>query len=213
MAKQAFINVTYESLVTPPLAIGAWIRKDFPGFDRDYLAIHCLIRKYQPKTFLEIGTSTGLGTKVICTAIGIRKAHWWNLFGSHDVSTPKVFSIDVPPGTDPTIIYPAKEDGHPDKTGKYCKFPFTQLFGDSQTFNFKPYYPLDGWFIDGKHNFEFASKDTRQALKAKAKIIIWHDMQIEDVARAVEIVMRKQKRYSCYRVAQTRIAFAVRKIS
>jgi predicted O-methyltransferase YrrM len=91
-------------VVSLPYSKNAIIRDDFPGFKEDYLALHCIIRKYKPRRFIEIGTSTGSGTNVICRAIGIHRK-WINF--------KKVFSIDVPPGTNPDIIYPDHEDGHP----------------------------------------------------------------------------------------------------
>jgi hypothetical protein len=63
---------------------------------------------------MEIGTSSGAGTNVICRAMGLRR-----LFGS---SEKRVFSIDVPPGANPAMLYPDKEDGHPRKAGRKCKY-------------------------------------------------------------------------------------------
>jgi len=192
----------FNEVVTDPLLKDAIVRDDFPGFKEDYLAIHCLIKKYNPNSIIEIGTSTGSGTNIICNAMGIKK-HWWNK------NTKKVFSVDVPPGTDPKIIYPNAEDGHPSKAGVNCTFPYQQLFGDSTKFDFSPYYPIEAWFIDGKHNYEYAKKDTLQALLSNPRLIIWHDMQIEEVEKAVVEVMSKHKNYELYRVDTTRVGFAV----
>lgn len=195
----------YEDIVKDPYQEGAIIRDEFPGFKEDYLVIHSLIRKYQPKRFMEIGTSTGGGTNVICNAMGIRRF----------LPTPgkKVMSIDVPPGTDPKEIYPGDtpEDGHPEKAGMYCRFPYQQIFGNSQDFDFGPYFPVDAWFIDGKHNYPYAKKDSEQALKSKPKLLIWHDMQIDEVSKAVYDVMKEHPEYELHRVGETRIGVAVKK--
>ncbi len=122
----------------------------------------------------------------------------------------QVFSIDVPVGTDPNIIYPEAEDGHPKKTGRNCYFPYIQLFGNSINFNFSKYYPIEAWFIDGKHNYEYTKIDTEQALKSNPKLIIWHDVQIPDVESAVAEVMAQKNNYELYRISDTRIAFAVK---
>ncbi len=198
-------ELSSDQIITPALIKGAYLRHDFPGFKEDFSVIHCLIRKYKPANILEVGTSHGYGTRVLCVAFGVRPFF--------SLSSP-VYSIDVPPGTDANIIYPDHEDGHPKLTGRYCKFIYRyhQLFGDSRVFDYSPYYPLESWFIDGKHNYEFCSADTLQALKAKPKLIIWHDMQIEEVARAVLDSMDREKdNYNLYRVTDTRIGFALRK--
>jgi hypothetical protein len=197
------INIEYSEIVKPPYSDNAFVRRDFPGFKEDYLVLHSLIGKFKPNRFMEIGTSVGLGTKVICRAMGLRMFH-----RSPDKT---VYSLDVPPGTDPKKLYPGKEDGHPGIAGYKCHLPYKQIFGNSYKFDFKSYYPIDGWFIDGKHNYKFAKNDTRLALKSKPKIIIWHDMQIEEVSQAVKEVMAKKKNYSLYRVLKTRMAFALRR--
>ena len=152
---------------------------------------------------MEIGTSSGIGTEIICKAMGLRRSG-----GSPEKV---VYSLDVPPGTNPKILYPEGEDGHPRKAGYKCKFPYTQIFGNSYNFNFKSYYPIDGWFIDAKHNYKFVKNDTKLALKSKPIIIVWHDMQIREVARAVKVVMSCAKGYDVFRVRRTRMAFALKK--
>ncbi len=195
-----------NEVVTGPYMENAIIRDDFPGFREDYLVIHCLIKKYAPSSILEIGTSSGGGTRVICNAMGIKK-YFWN----RNKNVNRVYSIDVPPGSDPKIIYPDKEDGHPSKAGAKCDYPYTQLFGDSTKFDFSPLYPIEAWFIDGKHNYEYAKKDTLQALQSKPKLIMWHDMQIEEVDQAVREVMGARSDYQLYRVEGCRMAYAVLK--
>ena len=177
-------------------------RRDFPGFAEDYLALHCLIRRYWPERFLEIGTSVGLGTKVICRAISRRRV-WPD-------TRDRVFSLDVPPGTDPSMIYPQGEDGHPAKAGARNPYPYRQLLGDSMNFDATPYLPLDGWFIDGKHDHEHARSDTLLALSADPRLIVWHDFQIEGVATGATDAIENRPEYTLQRVSGTRIAFAVR---
>lgn len=198
-------KIEFKKLVTRSNTINAVVRNDFPGFKEDYLGIHVLIQKYNISTFLEIGTSTGNGTRVIANAMGIHRWMFWKNVGK------KLCSIDVPPGTDPKIIYPGAEDGHPQKAGAACDLPYTQLFGDSTKFDFSPYYPLDGWFIDGKHNYEYAKKDTKQALKSQPKLIIWHDKQIDGVTEAIVDLMGKNKQYELFDLVGTRLIYAVKK--
>jgi hypothetical protein len=197
------LKISYDEIVKSPYAKNAWIRGDFPGFKEDYLVLHSLIRMYRPKRFMEIGTSSGTGTNVICRAMRVYR-YWGN--------RETVFSLDVPPGTDPNIIYPEHEDGHPAKAGAGCIYPYTQLFGNSISFDFTPYFPLDGWFIDGKHDYQFCSKDSSSAFSARPALIVWHDFQIDGVRKAIEeAVGFHQYDYVGYHVEGTRIAFAHRK--
>ena len=195
-------QISYDEIVRPELSRGAVKRRDFPGFREDYLVLHCLIRAHRPERFFEIGTSTGLGTKVICRAISRRRI-WPD-------TRDRVFSLDVPPGTDPAILYPDAEDGHPAKAGKQNPYPYTQIFGDSSSFDPAPYLPLDGWFIDGKHDYEYARSDTLLALKANPALIVWHDFQISGVEEGAAEAMAERPEYEVRRVEDTRIAFAVR---
>lgn len=192
----------YEAIVTPPFSDGALIRRDFPGFTEDYLVVHSLVRRYRPARLMEIGTSSGAGTNVICRAMGLRRLK--------RSSEKRVFSLDVPPGTDPSILYPDKEDGHPRKAGSKCKYRYTQVFGDSHNFDFSPYYPLDAWFIDGKHDYRYVENDTSMALKSKPKLIIWHDVQIPEVLAAICDVMTNHNEYTLRRAGSTRVGYAVR---
>lgn len=198
-------KIKYQQIVTRKLRQGAIIRTGFVGFKEDYLGIHCLIRKYLPLTFGEIGTSSGAGTNIICNAMGISRYFFWKNKGK------KVYSIDVPPGTDPKKIYPGAEDGHPQKAGALCRFPYTQIFGDSTKFDFSPYYPIEAWFIDGKHDFKYAKKDTDQALKSNPSLIIWHDKQIDGVTEGILEAMKEQNQYQLFDLEHTRLIFAVRK--
>lgn len=203
-------KIGYDHVVKRPFSRHAIKRKDFPGFREDYLVLHSLIRMSQPIRFMEIGTSSGNGTNVICNAMDIRKKGKVCKQGNSEHKK-TVYSIDVPPGTDSQHIYPDGENGHPDNAGHNCRFPYAQIYGDSTTFNFSKYYPLDGWFIDGKHSYDYVKKDTRQALKAKPKLIIWHDMQIDEVKNAVvEIMHAHQQEYKLHEVENTRIAFATK---
>jgi len=202
--KEIIIKVPFEWIVKKPFIDDAIIRDDFPGFKEDYQAIHSIIRKYIPRKILEIGTSQGTGTNVICNAMGIKKGRIKKY-----AQLKKVISIDVPPGTDPKKIYPKAEDGHPQQAGANCTFPYKQIFGNSIKYDFSSLYPIDAWFIDGKHDYEYCSKDTRQALKSNPNLIIWHDMQIKGVHDAVVDVMYG-KGYDLYWVDNTRVAFAIK---
>ncbi len=58
-----------------------------------------------------------------------------------------------------------------------------QLYGDSQTFDFKPHFgKYDMVFVDGDHHTEAVKHDTETAfrlLKNERSIIVWHDYALD----------------------------------
>ena len=72
-----------------------------------------------------------------------------------------------------------------------------QLFGDSASFDFSPFYNSCSLvFVDGSHAYEYALSDTYTAMKMvkKGGVIIWHDYGIwEGVTRALEEIEEKEK--------------------
>ena len=55
----------------------------------------------------------------------------------------------------------------------------TQLFGDSATFDFAPYFgTIDLVFVDGSHAYDYVLNDTEIALRLLRDghgVILWHD--------------------------------------
>ena len=88
-----------------------------------------------------------------------------------------------------------------------------QLYGDSQTFDFKPHFgKYDMVFIDGDHHYESVRKDTETAfklLKGKQSIIVWHDYALDpetirwDVMCAILDGAPDEKRKQIYHVSNT----------
>lgn len=72
-----------------------------------------------------------------------------------------------------------------------------QLYGDSASFDFSPYYNACSLiFVDGSHAYDYVLSDTREALKMvrQGGSIIWHDYGIWDgVTKALEEIENKQK--------------------
>lgn len=67
-----------------------------------------------------------------------------------------------------------------------------QLFGNSLTFDFSPYYGrMDLVFVDGAHHYDAVISDTTQALQmlAPGGVVLWHDFanygDYNDVTRAI----------------------------
>lgn len=88
-----------------------------------------------------------------------------------------------------------------------------QLYGDSRTFDFSPYYgKQDIVFIDGDHHYDTVLQDTRNAfrlLKDENSIIVWHDYAHQpenvrwNVAHAILEGTPPEKRSSLYAVSHT----------
>lgn len=176
------ISQQFTDFEISPLAIR---NKEFPGFEQDYLVLDSLLRKYQPKSVFEIGTNRGTGTRIIKNA----------------VPDADVYSLDMPFGMGDAPLY------HEDKdyTGINCNLPFTQLRGNSMTFDFS-LYPCECYFIDAGHFYDNVFRETTEVLKQKPKLVIFHDSDIPEVFNAI-VDGSRNKGYELYRVTDTRIAY------
>lgn len=189
---------TYSDIVTPELLAGAIENNEYEGFREDYHVLHCLIRKYQPLTFMEIGQNMGTGTQIICNA-----GKNWLI---------KVYSLDLPDELcHISLQHPKSEGKGGSKVGSNCTFAHTQLKGDSLTFDFSK-YPCEGAFIDSEHDFEHPYKEACEVFKWKPKIVIWHDANVKSVSDSIWTLWTDYKvEYDFHRVTDTRIAYAIRK--
>ena len=89
----------------------------------------------------------------------------------------------------------------------------THLQGNSQTFDFTPYYhQYELVFIDGDHHFEAVKKDTQTAfnlLRDDKSVIVWHDYGYDpetirwSVLAAIWEGTPEGKRRYLYQVANT----------
>ena len=181
-----------SEIITDEFIKDAIINTDHEGFPLDYKVLHCLLKKYKLdiKRLLEIGTHKGTGTKIIKNALG-------------ENST--VYSMDLPSYLGHTSW------NYSDDVGVYCDLPFIQLRSDSEKFNYPSIYPLDAFFIDANHTYESVLVESKEAIKAQAKLIIWHDTDINNVYRAIIDAFKGNVEYDLFRVSDTRIAYAVRK--
>lgn len=191
------IKQTFKDVYDETLAKGAIINNEFKGFKEDYLVLHCLLRKYNPKSVFEIGTNMGVGTNIICNA----------------VPKAKVYSLDLPTELAHISLQHPISEGKGDKVGSRCLYPFTQLRGDSLKFDYSK-YPCEAYFVDGEHDYEHPAHESLciyKDIKPKPKLVIWHDSDIPCVWDAICWTFKNNKQYDLYRVTDTRIAYAVRK--
>lgn len=179
-----------EDIITEELSKDAIINNDHEGFPKDYLVLHCLLKVYEPKTFLEIGTHRGTGTKIIKNALG-------------EGST--LYSMDLPPDMG-HVSWNYSED-----VGVNCDLPFIQLRADSTKFNYQSIYPIDGWFVDGGHTYDNVLIESKEAIKSGAKLIIYHDANVKEVYDAILDAFEGNEDYYSLKVEDTRILYAVKK--
>jgi predicted O-methyltransferase YrrM len=150
-----------------------------PVFERGSLtlielyALNQLIKKFNPETLFEMGTLNGRTT--LNMAANCREGA-------------KVYTLDLPKekidSTRFQIEAIERFTVEKNKSGeKYYGRPeerkITQLFGDTGTFDFSPYYGrVDFVFIDASHAYEYVVNDSEKALKllrGGKGIIVWDD--------------------------------------
>ena len=185
----------YEDICKPHLINGAILHTHFP-FVKDYLCIHALIKKYKPKTFLEIGTNIGEGTNIICNAN----------------PSMKVYSLDLPYELSNLSRQSPISEGKGRTTGSKCAFPFTQLWGNSMAYDYSKHIPIDAFYIDGEHTYGHVIYDTNSAVESGSKLIIWHDANMDCVKDAIIDYFKLNKNYSLFQIKDTRIGYALKKI-
>lgn len=137
---------------------------------QELLTLCQLVRLKRPATIFEFGTYLGKTTLQFAAN-----------------SDAKVYTLDLPPPGSKEYVAPkiwdAEIDVYPDETGKWFKqTPYQknicQLFGDTRTFDFTPYYgKMDFIFVDACHHYEFVVRDTKNAfdMLSDGGMIVWHD--------------------------------------
>lgn len=186
--------INYEEVVNAELLQGNIDNNEFHGFLEDYRVLHCLLRKYNPKSVFEIGCNMGTGTKIIKNA----------------VMEAEVFSLDLPTELAHTSLQHPLMEGKGDYVGIKCDLPFTLLRGDSMVFDFSK-YPCEAAFVDGEHDRGHPKRETIELIKNCTKLIVYHDSDITDVMNGILDAFEGDIHYNLYRVNGTRIAFAVLK--
>ncbi len=177
--------ITSAQVITSELSKGAIIRQE-PGFEQDFLVLHCLVRQAQPRNLFEVGTCEGYGTLIMANAC----------------PSCSILSLELPPDSAPYFISRAR-------IGHRCNRPFTQIFGDSTTYNYAKHFPIDAWFIDGAHDYEHVKHESREAVRGGATLIVYHDTDIPEVLQGV-IDGLEGTEYKIYRVTDTRVSYAVK---
>lgn len=184
----------FDDIYSEELAQGAIINDRHPGFKEDYMMLHCLLRKYKIKSCFECGTHSGWGTQIIKNALG---------------QDSKVYSLDLPDEE------AWKSEQHTIRhsngsTGSKCTLPYTQLLGDSRTFDYSK-YPVESFYIDAEHSYENVFRETTAIIKLKPKLVIFHDADSENVFNGAMDSLGDNPDYLAFRIIDTRILYFLKK--
>jgi Methyltransferase domain len=136
-----------------------------------HLVLSALSKRLDSRTMFEIGTYRG-------------EASW---LLAHNLPQLRVFTLDLPnlqavdqvalELTDRGEYFTHWERGNR-YTGTAEAARITQLWGDSATFDFSPYYgQMDLVFVDASHSYSYVKSDTEAALRmlAPGGTIVWDD--------------------------------------
>ena len=132
-----------------------------------------LVKRCNPKRLFEIGTFDGR-TTLNLAANASADAEVYTL----DLPKEQLFETDLP--------LEAGEEKYIEKDASGVRFldtdcqqKITQLYGDSATFDFSPFFnTVDFIFIDGSHSYQYVLNDSKWALELlndEQGVIIWHD--------------------------------------
>ncbi len=170
--------------------------------------IASIVKELNPKTIFEIGTYNGFTT-----------LH----FACNTKEDTKIYTLDLPPdfhlGKKEKTDYSYDDQLVVELSLKninnriYKRFPegkkIVDLFGDSQSFDYSPYYgKMDLVFIDGNHSYEFVKTDTENAFKMLSPngVILWHDYDYIIHRDVFKYLNQMSKSYPIYSVPGTRFA-------
>lgn len=138
----------------------------------ELMIIAAFVKQRQPAMCFEIGTFDGRTTENMA---------------ANQPDNGKCYTLDLPPdGADKAALPLACGDKtYIDKPVSGARISaqaksskITQLYGDSGTFDFSPYFgQVDLMFVDGSHSYEYVLSDTEVAwnMVKPGGLILWHD--------------------------------------
>jgi predicted O-methyltransferase YrrM len=163
-----------------------------PGYGgmppQDLYALARLVRWLHPARIFEIGTFQGVTTAHMALN-----------------SEAEIFTLDLPrdlaldlhgyTAADAALLQPRENIGRAYRPFN-DKDRIRQLFGDSRTFDYQPYYgTMDLVLVDACHLFDYVLSDSRHAFRLlkDTGIILWHDFgSSRDVVRALQIMAKER---------------------
>ncbi|HEU4880245.1 MAG TPA: class I SAM-dependent methyltransferase [Gemmatimonadaceae bacterium] len=163
--------------------------------ERELVTICRLVRAAAPHTLFELGTFDGRTTLNLA---------------ANSPPDARVLTLDLPreaivdsasPIHAHEVRYADKRESGSRYKGSDVAGKIEQLYGDSGTFDFSPYYnAVDFVFVDASHTYEYVINDSLHAiqmLRNGAGTILWHDYSRWDgVTRALNELKRIDPRFA-----------------
>jgi predicted O-methyltransferase YrrM len=178
------------------------------SYTADIVNLCLLCKALNPEVIFEIGTLQG--DSAFHLALNSREAA-------------RIYSLDLPkdrPFTSTlktTLIDSAMIRAH-DAVKRYCfegtpaERKITCLFGDSATFDFRPFEKqVDLFIIDGAHSYEYVRSDTLNALKCchPGSVIVWDDFGRMGVNGVSKWLLELSRTHRIYTPPGGSLAFTV----
>ncbi len=202
-------NIAYGSVITKErIEIIEPVEEDGNITLGELAIINGIIKNENPNSIFEIGTYDGR------TSLNMA-------YNSNDNC--QIYTLDLPKEElektkyriltyDKTLIDKDIYGERIIKSTFKCKNKIKQLYGDSATYDFTPYYnSIDLIFIDGAHDFDNALNDSETALKLIAKndgVILWHDYKNNvPVINAIESFKKLHPNLEIYHIEGTNLAY------
>lgn len=171
----------------------------------ELLSICSLVKDNNTHKIFEIGTYDGRTTMAMSLNLAENDGHIYTLNLPPDTS-------DVQLDTSIVDVQLAKKVVSGERfLNTLQQNKITQLWGDSATFDFSPYYnSIDFVFIDGAHSEPYVKSDTEKALqliKKSGGIIVWHDAHLFGVVKFLQPWISKNN-LPVYFIRNTSVAVA-----
>lgn len=192
----ALPQVSLESLTPDSTPVQVWALDSVDGnvTDRELLTIARLVVATGARSLFEFGTFDGRTTLNLATNAG-PEAQVWTL----DLPASDASSTSSPLHPHETQ-YVIKEMSGARYRGTSAEKQITQLYGDSGTFDFKPFAnSIDFAFIDGSHAYSYVINDSLHAIDMvrPGGTILWHDYaRWDDVTRALNDLRRVRPEFT-----------------
>jgi predicted O-methyltransferase YrrM len=172
-------------------------------------ALATCVAQLKPRIVFEIGTYNGFAT-----------LHF--AYNTPDNSI--IYSLDLPPNYSETLYNEKSKFSYDDllvaelskKNVNHRLFKkdpkgkkIIELFGDSSTYDFSPYYrKIDLVYIDGNHSYDFVKSDTENAFKMLSErgVIVWHDFDYIIHRDVFKYLNKLVKTHKIYFIPGTRFA-------
>jgi predicted O-methyltransferase YrrM len=171
----------------------------------ELLSICSLVKDNNTNKVFEIGTYDGRTTMAMSLNLAKDDSH--------------IYTLNLPPETSDVKLDTSVVDVQLAKKvvsgerflNTQQQNKITQLWGDSATFDFSPYYnSIDFVFIDGAHSEPYVKSDTEKAMqliKKSGGIIAWHDAHLFGVVKFLQPWVRNNN-LPVYFIRNTTVAVA-----